>query len=57
MKDILPGMNIQSLGSEAHGSLKPGDILIAVAGVTVRGMPLSRGIRIYSFGLISVISC
>jgi C-terminal processing protease CtpA/Prc len=35
-------MKIESLTSEANGSLKQGDVLIAVAGVNVRKMPLSR---------------
>lgn len=36
-------MQVESLSSEAKGSLKPGDILVLIAGVNVRGMPLSRG--------------
>jgi C-terminal processing protease CtpA/Prc len=35
-------MKIESLAAEANGSLKQGDVLIAVAGINVRKMPLSR---------------
>jgi C-terminal processing protease CtpA/Prc len=43
IKEIIPGMKVETLAAEAKGSLKPGDILVAVAGVNVRNMPLSRG--------------
>jgi hypothetical protein len=40
-------MKIEDLSPEADGGLRPGDVLVAIGGINVRKMPLSRGVYIY----------
>jgi C-terminal processing protease CtpA/Prc len=56
IKEIIPGMKVEVLAAEAKGSLKPGDILVAVAGVNVRNMPLSRGKAVHLI-LVTLFLC